>query len=418
MSFEAARHTGWCLGGIALSVGTVTGCGPAVESPAVTRADSAGVQITYAQRPSWGSGEGWTVESLPAVDIGRDQEDTTQLLSIVGAVQPLGDGRIVVQDNGTFRLVIFDSTGRRLGTIGRQGRGPGEFEGMWGTYRCRGDTLIVDQGRAIGVFAFDGAFVGRYPLTGPAGSTARGIEGVSHDCASVLLEDREASEPQAGVFAESAVLWWWKRHEARWDTVHRFPGPELSRITVLGRAVGAGLPFGRRPVWTAFDDRVYFGAGDRPEVQVFGPTGRLERVIRWHAELALVTGDDRSAYEDRRRRYLERHPEEAIVYRPLADYPVPRHKPLFVRALVDELGRLWVLQYPFAAGGLPHVALDEPTSESERWWLFGHDDTWYGTVTMPPGFTLQRAQRDRLYGVYVDTSAAEHVRVHRLIRPD
>src|SRR5690606_32122716 len=157
----------------------------------------------------------------------------------------------------------------------------------------------------------------------------------------------------------SAVLWWWRRYQQRWDTVHRFSGPELSRLTIHGRAVAALVPFGRQPVWAHANDRVYLGLGDRPEIQVFGPTGRLERVIRWEAELSPVTNAEREAYNARLQSYLDRHPEKVIVYRPLSAYPVPRHKPSYARAEVDDVGRLWVLQYPVAAGGLPHVERDE-----------------------------------------------------------
>ncbi len=403
------------LSGFILSI---AGCSSTPDSVPVTRTDSAGVEVTYSQRSLWTSGDEWTVESAPSLDIGRDHGDSTQLLSIVMGVQPLSDGSLVVQDNGTYRLLVFDSTGRRRRTIGRQGRGPGEFEGMWGTYRCGGDTLVVDQGHSIGVFAPDGEFVVRQRIERPPGATSNGIQGVTNDCASVLLYDREQVEPQSGVFAGSAVLWWWRRYQQRWDTVHRFSGPELSRLTIHGRAVAALVPFGRQPVWAHASDRVYFGFGDRPEIQVFGPTGRLERVIRWEAELSPVTDADRAAYDARRQSYLERHPEEAIVYRPLSDYPVPRHKPSYARAQVDDVGRLWVLQYPVAAGGLPHVERDELTTEAERWWVFGQDDAWYGTVTMPPGFALRRIDGDRLVGIYIDASAVEHVQVYRLVRSD
>lgn len=390
--------------------------GPPAEFVSV--ADSAGVQITTAAAPRWQGDEGWRVASAPVVDIGRDQADSTQLLSIVMAVQLLADGRVVVQDNGTSRLLVFDSSGRRVNAIGRQGQGPGEFTGMWGTYRCGGDTLVVNQGRMIGVFGPDGAFAARQMIDRPPGTYPGGINGVSGDCGAILLDGRKPVEPRSGIFQSEARLWWWSRQTARWDTVVRFLGMDHSRIVVAGRPAAAPLPFGRTPVWAVSGDRVYFGPSDRPEIHVYHPTGRLERLIRWDQPVSDVTDADRTAYEKRRQGYLERHPEEAIVYLPLADYPVPRRKPVYSNLLLDDAGRLWALQYPFAAAGLPHVDLDEATPEREQWWVFGADDVWYGTVTMPPGFSLRAIAADRLAGISIDSSAAERVQVYRLLRPE
>lgn len=45
-----------------------------------------------------------------------------------------------------YSIVVFDSTGKRLGTIGRKGAGPGEF-GTPNIYvGWKGDTLWVNDG--------------------------------------------------------------------------------------------------------------------------------------------------------------------------------------------------------------------------------------------------------------------------------
>ena len=44
-----------------------------------------------------------------------------------------GDGRIVVANGGSHRLLVFDEAGGYLTASGRRGQGPGDFSGSWGT---------------------------------------------------------------------------------------------------------------------------------------------------------------------------------------------------------------------------------------------------------------------------------------------
>jgi hypothetical protein len=53
------------------------------------------------------------------------------------------DGRIVVPQRQDGQLLFFDANGRKLGTFGRKGAGPGEFNFLDGTMGWRGDTLWV-----------------------------------------------------------------------------------------------------------------------------------------------------------------------------------------------------------------------------------------------------------------------------------
>lgn len=53
------------------------------------------------------------------------------------------DGRIVVPQNQDGQLVFFDANGKRLGTFGHKGAGPGEFSLLDGTMGWRGGTLRV-----------------------------------------------------------------------------------------------------------------------------------------------------------------------------------------------------------------------------------------------------------------------------------
>ncbi len=70
-------------------------------------------------------------------------------------------GRIFVSDLDASHVAVFDSLGRRLGTLGRSGEGPGEFRSPWTLAQGRGDSIfVVDLALArVSVFAGDLSFV-------------------------------------------------------------------------------------------------------------------------------------------------------------------------------------------------------------------------------------------------------------------
>ena len=68
-----------------------------------------------------------TVRARVVATIGEDAPRTPFMLGEVSGLAFDASARLYVADFQDPRVVIFDSTGRHLGTIGRQGEGPGEF---------------------------------------------------------------------------------------------------------------------------------------------------------------------------------------------------------------------------------------------------------------------------------------------------
>jgi hypothetical protein len=75
-------------------------------------------------------------------------------------------GRIVVADDLRHRLTVFSADGRFLGSMGRRGRGPAEFESPWRVAVDARDSIFVwDVALArISVFAPDLSFARSFPV--------------------------------------------------------------------------------------------------------------------------------------------------------------------------------------------------------------------------------------------------------------
>lgn len=84
-----------------------------------------------------------TVRARLVATIGEDAPRTPFLLGEVSGLAFDASGRLYVADVQEPRVVVFDSTGRHLATIGRKGEGPGEFTVPTGPIIASDGSLYV-----------------------------------------------------------------------------------------------------------------------------------------------------------------------------------------------------------------------------------------------------------------------------------
>ena len=120
-----------------------TSCGPSTAVD-TTIADSAGVAIvTNVGAPTVLR---WTLDTIRIFG-GEESGPATFHLAKPSLVDVDAHGRIYVLEPFEYRVTVFDSTGVALGSMGRQGEGPGELE--WAM-----SVSALDDGR---VYVHDGA---------------------------------------------------------------------------------------------------------------------------------------------------------------------------------------------------------------------------------------------------------------------
>ena len=165
----------------------LTGCGgnAAIQ---VERADSAGVAVVTSHgedRPL-----AWRFEErmrLGGTDEGPESfyELSRSLVATDAA------GRIYVLDASAHRVVVFDSTGRHLATLGREGSGPGELEMPAGVAVHDGVVGVWDFGKS-GLVRFDAD--GR-PLAGFTSNAFYGGRGLQLRPGGAVFTTTDARDP-------------------------------------------------------------------------------------------------------------------------------------------------------------------------------------------------------------------------------
>lgn len=389
---------------LAIVAGASAGCRGAEAGPAAVERDSAGVRIVenpaaLSDRPLW------TVAPEPTFEIGLLEGAEAYQLSRVQSARRLSDGRIVIANGGTQDLRFFDAAGTHLISVGREGEGPGEFQGLGVTVVLPGDTLAAyDRNlRRVSYIDPDGAFVRSVGFDYPAGLPiplgrfadgawlcSRGFTFAPGNDGSEIVRD---TVPFL-VFDPSGSLR---------DSIGPFPGTEFYVRSSGRSAFASSLPFGRTTEAAVIGDRFYAGHTERYEVTRYTPSGGAELILRLDRGPVAVTGDDLARYK------AERLEEADAAFRQqtarnLEEMPYPGTFPAFADLMVDPDGNLWVLDY------------SRPGDERRRWVVFAPDGRARGAVETPPALRVLDIGRDYVLGVWQDELDVEHVRLHRLDR--
>ncbi len=383
----------------AVSIALCTACGRTSHDPGVIVRDSAGITIVENLAPVWDGAAGWRVAAAPTMTIGvLEGPEEYQLFRVRSAVR-LDDGRIAVANAGSYELRFYDADGRFLTSVGGQGGGPGEFERFMGEiWRADGDSLVVYDylnGMRLSVFAADGR-LGRMFRLEPASASIPLADDLIWG--NVVVSRSSIYDPDDvgdGLRRDSALYCLHSLTGVVVDTLGRFPGSELYAQSMGdGNALAISRPFGRNPQSAATAEYWYFGSSDRYEIQGYGRSGDLERVIRRNVANRPVTQDLLDEVRHRR--------SGAGAW---TEIPVPETMPAHGRFLADSDGNLWVQEYRVQ---------DEP----ERWAVFDPQGRFLGVVGMPAPGRVTEIGSDYVLGVWTDELDVEQVRLYALSKDE
>lgn len=388
-------------------------CAQDAALPATAARDSAAITIVENRGSGWGPGEGWVVEDEPTLDVGVLEGDEPYLLSGVGGSVRLPDGRIVLTNGGTQELRAYDSEGRHLASAGGRGGGPGEFERIGRVFSFSGgDSLLVYDGGQVraSVFTPELEFVRSYPMG----------EVVQFPVPVAALDDGSLvayaglifmpGDIENGLVRRTRALWVFGPDGRAGDSLISFRGQEawFESGGSGGRTwISVATPlFPRGAAFAATDSLVLMAETDRYEVRILERGGRVDRIVRKMTDPVPVTPDEVEA--EKEERLQQQDEEDRNEYRRrLDEMPVPETFPAMEDLMVDALDHIWVRE------------VRRPTDPgSPVWTVFDPRGRLMGRVGTPAGLDIHQIGRDFVLGRWRDDLDVEHVRLHRLERPE
>jgi hypothetical protein len=273
--------------------------------------------------------------------IGSDADDASGFSDIRGLLVTRS-GSIWVLEASLQEIRVFDASGKHLRTVGRKGKGPGEFTYADGMAAAPDGMVWVHdpQNARFSIFDQDGKFVRQQlaPSNG-YGYTWRG--GIDHrgriwD----MIFHRDPKDPDLALV---------RRASPDWTTVDTLSlptcaAPGLDREAAFFRVPPGsfiGVPYFPGPV-VAVD----YNAG----ALWCAPTGAQYQAVRvgierkdtlarlsHRAERLPVSAEERDSAIAGVRRFMKRAGEAVLDWS-----RIPKVKPLLQAAFVDDEGRLWM----------------------------------------------------------------------------
>jgi hypothetical protein len=378
--------------------------------------DSAGVRIIESKSPQWKTGGGWEVDTLKPLDIAASEDEQHTFSRVVG-IERLTSGNIVVAEAATNGIRFFDSTGKFIRQVGREGKGPGEFSFLQVLMRCAGDTLVAIDNPHQQFFDSSGRFIRRIPrFMGPAGTWTEAPAGISGDCSRFGVVFRHSSAvitEENNTTRWPVSLWWMGSTDSIRDSVTTVKGQRYVMMKPPGGSSFPGrAPWEAAPIVAASGGRMIVGLPDAFEVHMYDTNRRLVAIFRPHAPRSGITDGDRARFNKVRDALIKQNPREGLWWPPLDETPLPALRPGFDRMVVGTDGTVWLRGPSFIETGWE----GEPYDDTMEWTVLSREGEWLGSVNIPGRFQIFSSDSSMLYGVYINQDGAEVVRAYRIVR--
>ena len=221
----------------------------------------------------------------PLVRIGMLDGPTEYLFgNVTGAIR-LEDGSVVIADEQSHEVRMYDASGGHVWTSGQAGEGPGDFGGLRLLRGC--------PGAAITVFDWQLDRITELDLEGNvAGTRSLGTIGVSPyedpactaggDLVFAPWPDLESAWEGLNMAEGESYRWRMSLNWVRGDSsvTLRSAIPGVDR-TFYGRGGDAPSTWGRSMVFAVTPTGVWYGSADDYELEHVDWTGRVTRIVRW-----------------------------------------------------------------------------------------------------------------------------------------
>jgi hypothetical protein len=348
----------------------------------------------------------WRVDSVPRLEI--TQDDSLSFGGVQG-LTVLPDDGVVVASYMENTLRYFDADGTYRRSVGREGKGPGEFRTITAFTRY-GDTLaVMDLDDVSQHFTLDGQYV-RTDARPLGGGRLLGHLGSGERVLGRFLLD----SVRAGTTSQVP-----ERLVRGRDTVEVPLGDFRSRL--LSRDADGRLS---AKLYTAdnrvavFADGFCAGYGGGDTITCHDVDGARQHTITLTGRTPVaVTAANRESYFDEFRLANSNVPKAALD----AEVAIMRERLTFAESLglfgplrASRDGLLWV-----GPPGIDAWRYADPSplpAEPTTWSVYTRTGTWVANVTLPARFFLWEAGADYVAGVTRDADDTEVVVVYTLRR--
>lgn len=346
---------------------------------------------------AWKPGQEWRV--VPQAAVGSVDGDGPDVFAQIVDVEIDPLGRVWVADGQQHQIIVFDSAGTYVRSIGRKGGGPKEFNGIAGmSWAADGTLWVLDGGNMrFAVYDTAGRFITTHRrdvnITVTPWSLGFDRGGRLYDRASVTsLDDTEQKVVRYGPALQPRDTFRIPRFEAAVFEQVREQGPDR-RINQVN------VPFAANQIWRLDPEGfIWIGTTDRYRITRYRFDGTVDRVVERPVQPEPVTAEQRKRALDGLRGFQRSGGR-------IDESRIPSMHPVFGHFFVSDDGHLWVLPY---------------RGDGKSMDIFAPDGRYLGVASVPrllQPVPLPAFRGDRMAAVVVDGDGVQSVLLMRIEKP-
>lgn len=360
-----------------------------------------------------------TVSREPTLRLPATTESGDARFSTAGWATRLASGAIAVADVGDAVIHVFAADGSKLRTLGRRGRGPGEFQFAGWVGRCGSDSLVVwdfAAGRVTTLSASE-----PLPPTPPTRQIAGGQGSFVAACGAsgqlaLFVDTRPRNEvqpiaagrtSQGGEYRISPVGAVVEISDKSGRVLSRIDGVMQSEmvmgsLTPEGGRGGFPRPLGNATSLAFAGDRLVVAYADSSRVIGYSTDGKEAFRFSVPPSAAKVTPEDyRRAMAPAFAMMPGQMRDRLVAFAEAV--PAPTTAPSFWRVLTDPTGLIWLAVSPEGAKATMLRAYDDKGRQRAE-------------IVLPDGAVPFEIGRDYVLGRSEDEDGEQAIVLYRLTR--
>lgn len=293
-------------------------------------------------------------------------------------------GYIYAADRQQNHINVYDAEGSLLQTVGRQGRGPGEFQSLIRLI-VRADTLWAYDNQQLQISAFVRETGDIWELQNTITISRLG----SQIPADIRKTETGFIVENLSMFTEEGIHGWRKTLSLIDNNGNSLNEEVISYVQTEmlfenGRSyMNPFYPATREQVGPS--DIIYVGKSDSLRVTGYNLNGERVEELKRNIRYRPITSRD-----------IDR--EDLSSDNPVRNH-APDHHPAFINFLIDENNRYW-------------FNLGELDEETDTWVSLNAEGSVEASIKLPQAFSVRKIQSGKAYGIYRDEDGAESIMVY------
>lgn len=304
------------------------------------------------------------------------------------SVTPLPDGQFLISDSQTLKIHQFNNQFKYVGSIGREGKGPGEFRRLNNIF-LKGDTISVVDARNYRISSYKAATDGltliaekgfkpmsysKYPLAlfrQFIPSDDGSLTAVYYDFDQLSREEIKIPKILVYPYSETA-------DEPVDSLVQIFNlMPEIHKERVI-----LSIPYLTRGFFSSLYNGFVYAQNDQSMMKVYSTTGKIKMEIPLRGvKTELSPAAKEAAYYA----YYKNSPDPERFKQDVISV-MPDYRPVIKNLSTDIENRIWVQIY-------------QDENNQEDWFVFGDDGTPQVNLKVDDNLNILNARGNRVYAL-------------------